>query len=176
MIYQFLQSGERTETMLSKPYQSLVRLRLTAEDFRDIRDVQPFLFTSEDLWLYETKFRGEEVSDGVDCWVLQVRPRQTHGAQRLFDGLFWVEKRDFSVVKSEGVAVPQIFNRKEENLFPRFTTFRANVDGFQFPVHTHSDDTLPFSTGPLRTRMSIKYLNYRKFQSDSTVSFGAESR
>lgn len=167
----FLPNGERSEKMLGKPYHQFVRLRLTDEDFRDMREVQPFLFTTDELWLYETKFRGDEVADGIDCWVLQVRPRQTHQGQRLFDGMFWVDKRDHSVVKSEGVAVPQIFNRKEENLFPRFTTFREKVDGHWFPVHTHSDDVLPFSTGPLRTRTSIKYLNYRKFGAESTVTF-----
>ncbi|MBM3735692.1 MAG: outer membrane lipoprotein-sorting protein [Acidobacteria bacterium] len=163
----------RIERMVGKPFQSLVRLRLTDEDFRDIRDVQPFLFTSEDLWLYETRFKGEEAADGVDCWLLQVRPRQTHQGQRLFDGILWVDKRDYSVFKTEGVAVPQMFSKREENLFPRFTTFRDKVDGHWFPVHTHSDDTLPFANGPLRMRMSIKYLNYRKFSATSSVTFDA---
>ena len=100
----FSPTGERTEQMVGKPMSNLTRLRLTDEDFRDIRDVQPFLFTAEQLWLYETKPRGEEAADGVDCWILQVRPRQVHPGQRLFDGMFWVDKRDYSVVKSEGVA------------------------------------------------------------------------
>ena len=89
-------TGERTEQMVGKPVSNLARLRLTDEDFRDIRDVQPFLFTADQLWLYETKPRGEETADGVDCWLLQVRPRQVHQGQRLFDGIFWVDKRDLS--------------------------------------------------------------------------------
>ncbi len=172
----FSANGERTERFLVKPFLALVRLRLTDEDFRDIRDVQPFLFTTDELWQYETKPRGDEVSDGVDCWLLQVRPRQTHQGQRLFDGMFWVDKRDHSVVKTEGVAVPQMFSKREENLFPRFTTFRETVDGHRFPIHTHSDDTLPFSSGPLRTRMTIKYLDYRRFAASSTVTFGEEPK
>ena len=168
----FSPSGERTERMVGRPFQSLVRLRLTPEDFRDIRDIQPFLFTGEELWQYETKLRGEEKADGVDCWLLQVRPRQTHQGQRLFDGIFWVDKRDYSVVKTEGVAVPQIYSKSGENLFPRFTTFREKVDGHWFPVHTHSDDTLEFSNGPMRTRMTIQYKNYRRFGAESTITFG----
>lgn len=171
----FSPSGERSERFLVKPFTALNRLRLTDEDFRDIRDVQPFLFTTDELWQYETKPRGDEVTDGVDCWVLQVRPRQTHQGQRLFDGMFWVDKSDYSVVKTEGVAVPQIFSKREENLFPRFTTFRDKFDGFRFPVHTHSDDTLPFASGPLRTRMTIKYLDYKRFGASSTVTFSGEA-
>ncbi|MBM3814402.1 MAG: hypothetical protein FJW20_22490 [Acidimicrobiia bacterium] len=168
----FSPSGERTERMTDHPVDNLKRLRLTEEDFRDIRDVQPFLFTTDQLFLYETRPRGEEVSDGIDCWVLEVRPRQVLDGQRLFDGLFWVDKRDFSVVKTEGVAVPQILRRKQENLFPRFTTFRDKIDGkYWFPRRTYGDDTLPFSSGPIRMKLDIRYSDYRRFGSESTVTF-----
>lgn len=168
----FSPAGERTERMVGKPFNGLVRLRLTDEDFRDIRDVQPFLFTPDQLWLYETRTRGDEVTDdGIDCWLLAVRPRQVHQGMRLFDGMFWVDKRDYAVVKSEGVAVPQILSRKEENLFPRFTTFRAKFGEHWFPVHTHSNDELQFSSGAIRQRMTIKYEDYRRFGAESTVTF-----
>ncbi len=167
----FSPSGARTERMVGKPNDHLVRLKLTDEDFQDIRDVQPFLFTRDELWLYETKPRGEEMADGVDCWLLQVRPRQVHPGQRLFDGIFWVDKRDFSVVKSEGVAVPQIVNRKQENLFPRFTTFREKIGEHWFPVHTHSNDELQFSSGPIRQRMTIRFEKYQRFGAESAVTF-----
>lgn len=167
----FSPSGDRSEQMVGKPVDNLGRLRLTEEDFRDIRDVQPFLFTSDQLWLYETKPRGEELSEGTDCWLLQVRPRQVHPGQRLFDGMFWVDKRDYSVVRSEGVAVPQILSRKEENLFPRFTTFREKIGEHWFPIHTHSNDELQFSSGPIRQKMTIKYEQYRRFGAESTVTF-----
>jgi hypothetical protein len=167
----FSPTGERTERLVGKPVDNLVRLKLTEEDFRDIRDVQPFLFTAEQLWLYQTRPRGEEVADGVDCWLLEVKPRQVHQGMRLFEGMFWVDKRDYSVVKTEGVAVPQIFNRKQENLFPRFTTFREKIGGHWFPVHTHSNDELPFTLGPIRQRMSIKYEQYQRFGAESSVKF-----
>lgn len=172
----FSPAGERTERMVGKPWSHLARLRLTDEDFRDIRDVQPFLFTTELVWLYETRQRGEEVADGVDCWLLEVKPRQVHQGQRLFEGIFWVDKRDYSVVKTEGVAVPQIFNRKEENLFPRFTTFREKIGEFWFPVHTHSNDELPFSSGPIRQRMTIRYEQYQRFGAESVVTFTSEAK
>ncbi len=168
----FSPSSERTEQMVGKPVDNLARLRLTAEDFADIRNIQAFLFTADQLWLYETKPRGEEVADGIDCWLLQVRPRQIDPGQRLFDGMLWIDKRDNSVVKSEGVAVPQILNRKEENLFPRFTTFREKIGEHWFPIHTNSNDELQFSSGPIRQKMTIRYEQYRRFGADSTITFG----
>ncbi|MGH9627887.1 MAG: hypothetical protein ACRD7E_06055, partial [Bryobacteraceae bacterium] len=104
----FSPEGERTEQPVGKPFKGLERLRLTDEDFRDIREVQPFLFTPDQLWNYETRFRGEEVMDGVNCYVLEVRPKQILQGQRLFDGMFWVDQRDYSIIRSEGQAVPQI--------------------------------------------------------------------
>jgi hypothetical protein len=173
----FSPEGERSEQFLVRPANLLKRLILTEEDFRDIREVQPFLFTPEQLWIYETRCRGEETVDEVDCYVLQVRPRQILDGQRLFDGILWVSKRDCSIVRSEGKAVPEIRRRKSENLFPRFTTIRKPVDGkYWFPAHTHADDLLQFSSGEQRIRMTIRYENYKRFGAESSVTFGGEVR
>ena len=120
----FSPEHERTEQMIGKPLLTLKRLKMTDEDFQDIRGIQPFVMTEDQLWNYETKFRGDETIDGVDCWVLQVRPRQILQGQRLFDGMLWADKKDFSIVRLEGQAVPQMLSREAENLFPRFTTVR----------------------------------------------------
>ncbi len=168
----FSPKAERSEQMLGRPVDTLSRLKLTEEDFRDIREVQPFLLTKEQAFLYESKYRGEETMDGVDCYVLQIRPRQILQGQRLFDGMLWVSKTDYSIVRSEGQAVPQIHSTKSENLFPHFTTIRQKVDGdYWFPVTTYADDTLPFRTGPQRIRLVIRYSDYKKFGADSKVTF-----
>ncbi len=163
---------ERTEQIIGKPSDTLSRLKLTEEDFRDIREVQPFLMTKDQAFLYETRFRGEEAMDGVDCYVLQIRPRQILDGQRLFDGILWVSKEDYSIIRSEGQAVPQVRSLKNENLFPHFTTLRQKVEGgFWFPVTTYGDDTLDFRTGPQRIRLVIQYSNYKKFATDSKITF-----
>ena len=168
----FSPEHERTEQMIGTPLDTLKRLKLTNEDFQDIRGIQPFVMTEDQLWNYETKFRGDENIDGVDCWVLQVRPRQILQGQRLFDGMLWADKKDFSIVRLEGQAVPQMLSRKSENLFPRFTTIRQIVDGrHRFPVATYADDTLPFSTGLLRVRMTIRYSQYKRFGAESVIKF-----
>jgi len=171
----FSPSEERSEQMIGAPVLALKNLKLTDEDFADIRNIQPFVLVEELLAIYETKFRGEETMDDIDCYVLQVRPRQILSQQRLFDGLLWVKKDDFAIVRSEGQAVPQIRTLKQENLFPRFTTVRRPIDGTHwFPVYTHADDTLEFRTGPQRIRLMIRYSEYKKFGSESTVTFGKE--
>jgi hypothetical protein len=168
----FSPEHERTERTIGKPMLTLKRLKLTDEDFQDIRGIQPFVMTEDQLWNYQTEFRGDEDIDGVDCWVLRIRPRQILQGQRLFDGMMWADKKDYSIVKVEGQAVPQMLSRQSENLFPRFTTIRQLVDGrHRFPVATYADDTLPFSTGLLRVRMTIRYTQYKRFAADSVIKF-----
>jgi hypothetical protein len=109
--------------------------------------------------------------DGVDCWVLQVRPRQILEGQRFFDGMIWVDRKEYNIVRLEGQAVPQIRTTKTENLFPRFTTIRKPIDGRHwFPVYTYADDTLQFRTGPQRIRLRIAYSNYQRFGAVSTFT------
>lgn len=167
----FSPTHERTEELIGKSQNTLKQLVMTPEDFRDIRDIQPLVLTEDRLWNYETRFKGEETMDGVDCWVLQVRPRQILGDQRFFDGLVWVDKKEYNIVRMEGRAVPQIHSLKSENLFPRFTTIRKPIDGKHwFPIYTYADDTLYFRNGPQRERLRIAYSNYRRFGAESTFT------
>jgi hypothetical protein len=168
----FSPKQERTEQMVERPFDNLHRIKLSDEDFRDLREVQPFLLTKDQVFMYEMHFRGEESMDGVDCYVMQVKPRQILQGQRLFDGMLWVDKKDYSIVRSEGQAVPQIRTTTSENLFPHFTTLREKVDGnFRFPVTTYGDDTLYFRDGPQRVRMIIRYSQYKKFGAESKITF-----
>ena len=167
----FSPQQERSERMVSVPLDRLKNLRLTEEDFRDLRDIQPFVLREEYLRNYEIKFRGDEQMDGQDCWVVEVRPRQILSTQRFFEGLIWASKKDLSIVRTEGRAVPQILSLHQENLFPRFTTIRKLVNGnFWFPAMTYADDTLPFHTGPQRIKLTVRYNNYQKYGSSSVVT------
>ena len=133
-------------------------MRLTHEDFRDIRDVNPFVLTEESLWFYTVSYKGIEPIDGMDCYTLHVRPRQILYDQRFFDGLVWVGKENGQVVRVSGRPVPQIHRLEGSNLFPAFTTQYAPVDGEHwFPVRTEGDDILPFPSGNQRVKLLIEY-------------------
>ena len=167
----FSPAHERSEELVGTPDNRMKNLVLTEEDFHDIRDIQPLVLTEDRLWNYETKPRGDETMDGVNCWVLQVRPRQILEGQRFFDGIIWVDKKEYNIVRMEGRAVPRIRTMKSENLFPRFTTVRRPVDGKHwFPTYTFADDVLQFRTGGQRERLRITYSNYKRFGAVSTFT------
>jgi hypothetical protein len=165
----------RYEQVVERPRNTLTRIKLTTEDFADIRNIQPFFMTADQISLYEGKYKGEETMDGVNCFVEYVRPRQILSTQRFFEGTLWVRESDLAVIRSEGQAVPQIETLKQQNLFPHFTTIRREVDGkWLFPQESYADDTLFFRDWPQRIRIVIRYLNYKHFGAESTITFGGE--
>jgi hypothetical protein len=167
----------RYEQVIERPRSTLTRIKLTPEDFADIRNIQPFFMTADQVSLYEAKYKGEETIDGVNCFVEYIRPRQILSTQRFFDGTLWVRESDLAVIRSEGQAVPQIETLKQQNLFPHFTTMRREVDGkWLFPEESYADDTLYFRDWPQRIRIVIRYLNYKRFGAESSITFGGETQ
>src|SRR5208282_1009396 len=83
----FSPAGDRTERFASEPVSRLKNLEMTPEDFADIRNIQPFVMTEDKLRIYEVQYKGAELIDNQNCWVLSIRPRQILSEQRLFDGL-----------------------------------------------------------------------------------------
>ncbi len=69
--------------------------------------------------------------------------------------------------------VPDIKKKKgQENLFPKFTTWREQIDGqYWFPTYTRAEDTLKFAMGDVKIREIIKYTNYRRFGSKSKITY-----
>ena len=168
----FTGTGERVERHRRRPVFQLQRLRLTDEDFRDLRDVNPFVLTTETIRFYKVRYKGIEVVNGADCYVLQLRPRQILYGQRFFDGLVWVGVEHRQVVRAAGRPVPQIHRIEDSNLFPGFETQYGPIDGKHwFPVRTAGDDILPFPSGPQRVRLLIEYSDYKRFTATSTVTF-----
>ncbi len=168
----FTSAGERVERHLKKPRMLLKQMRLTEEDFRDLRDVNPFVLTAETLRFYRVGYRGVEEIDGQPCHVLQARPRQILEGQRFFDGLLWVGAASGEVVQAAGRPVPQLHRVKESNLFPAFVTRYAPIDGEHwFPIRTEGDDILPFPSGNQRVQLLIEYSDYKRFSATSSVEF-----
>ncbi len=173
----FTGTGERLERHRKPPLMRLDRMRLTDEDFRDLRDVNPFVLTTDTLRFYRVRYKGIEPVDGTQCHVLQVRPRQILSGQRFFDGLVWVGVEHGQVLRVAGRPVPQIHRMEDSNLFPGFETRYEPVDGEHwFPARTKGDDILPFPSGNQRVRILIEYTNYKRFTASSTVTFGEASK
>ncbi len=167
----FTPEGKRYEKVISAPAPTLERIQLSQQDLDDVEHVQPFVLTSDELPKYDVIYVGREALDELGTYVFDVKPKKIEKNQRYFQGRIWVDDRDLNIVKTDGKAVPDIIKHGNENIFPRFETFRENIEGhFWFPTYTRSDDELHFSTGAVHMRMTIKYANYKRF--GSTIKIG----
>jgi len=171
----FESNGRRTEKIVYAPLSTLQGIQVTPQDLEDIRSIQPFVLTTEDLHLYAVEYAGKELIDEIDTYVFKVGPKSIKEGERYFEGHIWVDDLDFQIVKTFGKAVPDIIKDGQENLFPRFETYREQIDGYYwFPTYTRALDTLNFSTGSRKIRQVIKYENYKQFGADVKLTFGDE--
>ena len=167
----FTPDGKRYEKVVSAPAPTLERIQLSQQDLDDVEHVQPFVLTSDELPKYDVTYVGRESLDELGTYVFDVKPKKIEKNQRYFQGRIWVDDRDLNIVKTDGKAVPDIIKHGQENVFPRFETFRENIEGhYWFPTYTRSDDELHFSTGAVHIRMTIKYANYKRF--GATIKIG----
>jgi len=169
----FDDKGRKIKNVVYAPQPTLQRLMMTEEDFDDIENRLPFVLTSDEIGEYDILYVGQQKQDELNTYVFDVAPKQIVGKKRYFQGRIWVDDHDFQIVETYGKTVPDIRKKKgNENLFPKFTTWREQIDGqYWFPTYTRAEDTLKFSMGDIKIREIIKYTNYRRFGSRSKITF-----
>lgn len=160
----FTPEGKRYENVTWAPQPTLRRISLSQQDLDDLERVQPFVLTTQDLSKYDIKYVGREQIDELSTYVFEVAPKIIKKNERYFQGRIWVDEKDLEIVKTYGKAVPDIKKGNNENFFPRFETYRENVEGnYWFPTYTRADDVLHFTSGDVHIRMTVRYANYKRF-------------
>jgi len=168
----YTSDGKRNERVVYSPVPTLRNILLTPQDMQDLRDVQPFVMTTTERPDYNVRYIGPEQVDEIETYVFAVKPKELEKGKRYFEGQIWVDQRDLQIVKTYGKGVGRL-KKNEDNQFPRFETYRDQVDGkYWFPVYTRADDVLHFKNGDQRIRMIIKYEDYKQFRSNTDIKFG----
>jgi len=172
----FNDQGKRIENVVFAPQSSLEAggISMDQGDFEDIRHRLPFVLTESDLPEYNILYVGQQQEDEVHCYVFDIAPKQIEGKKRYFQGRIWVDDHDFQIVKTYGKSVPDIrkHHGNEENLYPKFTTWRQQIDGqYWFPVYTRADDELHFKLQDVHIREIVKYEDYKRFGAKSTILY-----
>lgn len=171
--------GKRIENVTYAPMNTLTRVSLTKEDFDDFRNHLPFVLTTEDLPEYNILYAGQQHVDELDTYVFDVAPKKVdkNGGPRFFQGRIWVDNRDFQIVKTCGKNVPDTHKKGQENLSPKFVTYREQVDGqYWFPTYTHADDILHFrdGAGDVHIRETLKYTRYKRFGVKTRIIYNGQ--
>ena len=170
----FTPQGKRIERVVHAPVSTLRNIQLTPEDEQDLRDVQPWVCTTATLSKFQITYLGAQKVDELDTYVFAVKPKALEAGQRYFEGQIWVDRGDLQIVKTYGKGVGLV-KKNFDNQFPRFETYRDQVDGkYWFPVYTRADDVLHFKSGDQRVKMTVKYENYKQFKAISDIQYTGE--
>jgi hypothetical protein len=174
----FDDKGKRIESVVFAPQSTLEQggLSMDQGDFEDIRHRLPFVLTTDEVPEYNILYVGQQQEDELRCYVFDIAPKEIVGKKRYFQGRVWVDDHDFQIVKTYGKGVPDITDSKkrgkEEHLYPKFTTWRQQIDGqYWFPTFTRADDELHFKTGDIHIREIVKYEDYRRFGSNIKILY-----
>jgi len=170
----FDDKGRRVKNVVFAPQDTLQRIQMTEQDIDDIENRLPFVLTSDEIGEYDILYVGQQKQDELNTYVFDIAPKQIEKKKRYFEGRIWVDDHDFQIVETYGKTVPDIHpgKRGNENLFPKFTTWREQIDGtYWFPTYTRAEDTLKFKIGDVKIREIIKYTNYKRFGSKSRITY-----
>lgn len=175
--------GGRVENVTFAPQNTLRQLSLSREDYEDFRYKMAFVLTTSDLPQYNLLYVGQQKQDEVETYVFDIAPKTIVKGQRYFQGRIWVDNHDLQIVKSCGKTVPDVIaNTKkkknvEENLSPKFVTYREQIDGqYWFPTYIRADDVLHFRMGDVHMREIIKLTNYKRFGSRTRIIYKGEAK
>jgi hypothetical protein len=167
--------GRKVKNVVYAPQNTLVRIGMTSEDLDDIENRLPFVLTSDEIPDYDIVYAGQQQQDELHTYVFDIAPKRIEKNKRYFQGRIWVDDHDFQIVKTYGKTVPDIRKKNGENLFPKFTTYREQIDGkYWFPTYTRADDTLHFSNQDVRIREVVKYTNYKRFGSNVKITYAGQ--
>jgi hypothetical protein len=173
----FDDKGRKTKNVVFAPQPTLQRIQMTEEDFDDIENRLPFVLTSDEVGEYDIMYVGQQKQDELNTYVFDINPKQIVKNKRYFQGRIWVDDHDFQIVETYGKTVPDLHPGKkgQENLFPKFTTWREQIDGqYWFPTYTRAEDTLQFAMGGVKIREIVKYTNYKRFGSKSRIIYDGQ--
>jgi len=163
------------ENVVFAPQNTLTDIIMTPEDLQDIRHTMPFVLTSDEVNDYDILYVGQQQEDELHCYVFDIAPKKIEPKRRYFQGRIWVDDQDLQIVKTFGKPVPETHKKNNENLFPKFTTWREQVDGrYWFPAYTKADDTLHFRKGgyqDVHIRDIIKYTDYKRYGTKTIITY-----
>jgi len=172
----FNDQGKRMENVVFAPQSTLEHggISMDQGDLDDIRHRMPFVLTTADASEYNILYVGQQQEDELHCYVFDIAPKKIEEKKRYFQGRIWVYDQDFQIVKTYGKSVPDIRKKHgdEENLYPKFTTWRQQIDGqYWFPTYTRADDELHFNLQDVHIREIVKYEDYKRFGTNVKILY-----
>jgi hypothetical protein len=177
----FDRDGKREEHVVFAPQNTIERVIMTENDFKDIEKRLPFVLTAPELPDYNITYLGRQMVDELDTYVFDVAPKTLVKGHRYLQGKVWVDQQDNEIVLVNGINVPQDTRKGHEDLSPPFTTYYQQIDDkYWFPVYTRAEGNLHFApqngalSMDIHVRSIIRYTDYKRFRSTVTIHYNGQ--
>ena len=177
----FDRDGKRMEHVVFAPQNTIERVIMTEEDFKEIEHRLPFILTTPELADYNLTYLGKQHVDELDTYVFDVAPKTLIKGHHYLQGKVWVDQQDDEIVLVNGISVPQDTRRGHEDLQPPYTTYYEQVDGkYWFPVYTRAEGVLHFAaqhgalSQDVHIRTVVKYTDYKQFHTSITIHYDGQ--
>jgi hypothetical protein len=177
----FDKDGKREEHVTFAPQNTIDRVIMTENDFKDIEKRLPFILTAPEIPDYNITYLGKQKVDELDTYVFDVAPRQLVKNHRYFQGKAWVDQQDNEIVLVNGLNVPQDTRPGHADLSPPFTTYYEQIDGkYWFPTYTKAEGTLHFPpqngalSEDIHVRTVIHYTDYKRYRTSITIHYNGQ--
>jgi hypothetical protein len=177
----FDKDGRREEHVVFAPQNTIERVIMTENDFKDIEKRLPFILTAPEIPDYNINYLGRQKVDELDTYVFDVAPKQLVKNHRYFQGKVWVDQQDDEIVLVNGMNVPQDTRPGHADLSPPFTTYYEQIDGkYWFPTYTKAEGTLHFPpqrgalSEDIHVRTVIHYTDYKRYRTSITIHYNGQ--
>jgi hypothetical protein len=177
----FSPDGRREEHVVFAPQNTIERVIMTENDFKDIEKRLPFILTAPEIPEYNITYLGKQRVDELDTYVFDVAPKQLVKGKRYFQGKAWVDQQDDEIVLVNGTNVPQDTRPGHADLSPPFTTYYQQIDDkYWFPTYTKAEGVLHFPpqhgalSEDIHVRTIVHYTDYKRFKTSVTIHYNGE--
>jgi len=178
----FNKDGRRVEHVIFAPQNTIERVIMTEEDFKEIEHRLPFILTTPELADYNISYLGKQHVDEIDTYVFDVSPKQPYQkGRRYLQGRVWVDQQDNEIVLVNGISFPQDTRIGHEDLSPPYTTYYEQIDSkYWFPVYTRAEGVLHFAaqrgalSQDVHVRTIVRYTDYKQFHTSITIHYDGQ--
>lgn len=149
--------GLRYGGILEQPDATLKRASFSLVDLQDLAAVNFFPLTPDKLEKYEITYIGPDRVDEITAFLFSIKPKRLERRERFFEGLVWVDDRDFEIVKTYGKFVSEV---AREELFPMLETYREVINGVRMPTYARGEGYLRTKDLETKLRLTLRYSDF----------------
>jgi hypothetical protein len=177
----FTPDGRRTEHVIFAPQNTIEKVIMTENDFKDIEKKLPFVLTAPELPEYNLTYLGRQKVDDLDTYLFDCAPKTLVKGKRYFQGKVWVDQQDNEIVLINGLTVPQDTRVGHEDLSPPYTTYYQQIDDkYWFPTYTKAEGVLHFAaqhealSQDVHVKTVVRYTDYKRFKTSVTIHYDGQ--